>query len=315
MAAKTLFSDQDFDDLLSQYALGTYICSEPITQGTIQTNYFVQTTRGKYVFRFYENRSKESVLFEANLLAYLKKHAYPCPTPFKNIHGKWVGLYQNKPYVFFEFINGRHIAHPDDNQKQQLIQKAAELQNLTRNYHPRYKKYRWNYDIELCRTLAQIEAAKTNTKNGYDKLAWLESQLAAIQLPRSLPKGICHCDFHFSNVLFQENKFAALIDFDDANYTFLLFDLVGLIESWAWPHPSDTLDLTQARLVVREYNKHRPLATIEKRHLFDIYKLSILFDGVWFFGRGTVENLYEKRKIEALSNIGRNKFFEALFSE
>jgi Ser/Thr protein kinase RdoA (MazF antagonist) len=30
-----------------------------------------------------------------------------------------------------------------------------------------------------------------------------------------------------------------LIDFDDSNYTYLGFDLVGLIETWAWPHQAD----------------------------------------------------------------------------
>jgi len=315
MAVKTLFSPQDFVTILARYKLGTYTHSEPVVQGTVQTNYFIHTTQGKFVFRYYENRSRESVLFETNLLTYLKKHAYPCPAPFRNTQGKCVGLYQNKPYVFFEFIEGRHVDHLNDGQKQQLIQKAAELQNLTRKYHSRYKKYRWNYSGDLCRTLAHTEAKKNNSANTQEKFAWLENELSTLQLPCSLPTGICHCDFHFSNVLFQENQFTALLDFDDANYTFLLFDLVGLIEAWAWPHPSDTLDLTQARLVVQEYMHYRPLNAVEKRHLYDVYKLSILFDCIWYFGRGDTKNFYEKRKIDALNTLGREMFFDGLFSK
>ena len=315
MAVKTPFSPHDFVTILSHYELGTFIRSEPVTQGAVQTNYFVDTTQGKFVFRYYENRSRKSVLFESHLLTYLKKHDYPCPAPFRNRQGSCVGVYHNKPYVFFEFIEGRHIDHPDDHHKQQLIQKAAELQNLTRMYRPRYKRYRWNYNVELCRKLAHTEAAKINTKDAQAKFAWLDNQLSTLQLPLSLPKGICHCDFHFSNVLFRENQFAALLDFDDANYTFLLFDLVGLIEAWAWPHPSETLDVTQARAIVQAYMKHRPLNAIERRHLYDVYKLSILFDCVWFFGRGHAEDFYEKRKVDVLSGLGRKKFFDELFLE
>jgi Ser/Thr protein kinase RdoA (MazF antagonist) len=295
--------------------LGTYIHSEPITEGTVQTNFFLHTTQGKFVFRYYENRSLESVLFESHLLAYLKKHHYPCPTPFKNTQGSFVGLYHKKPYVFFEFIEGQHIDCPTDYHKQQLIQKAAELHNLTRKYRPHYKNYRWNYDVDLCRTLAHTEATKINTKNAQEKFAWLDDQLSMLQLPVSLPKGICHCDFHFSNVLFRKNQFVALLDFDDANYTFLLFDLVGLIEVWAWSHQSDRLDLTQAHLIVQEYVKYRPLNPIEQRHLYDVYKLSILIDMVWFFRRGHAKDFYEKRKVDFLSNLGRNKFFDAMFLE
>jgi len=214
-----------------------------------------------------------------------------------------------------EYIDGQPIQQPGEHHKQQLIQKAAQLNRLTRTYRPRYKKYRWNYDADLCRRLAQAEARKLHSQDAMDKYAWLDGQLSTLQLPRSMPKGICHCDFHFSNVLFQEDQFAALLDFDDANFTYLVFDLVGLIEAWAWTYPADTLDLNQARAVVQEYMKHRCLSAVEKRHLFDVYQLSILFDCIWYFARGCASDFYEKRKIDYLHSMGREKFTEALFAD
>ena len=65
----------------------------------------IYTTQGKYVFRYYENRSKESVLFESDLLMYLKEHQYPCPAPFLSKQGTSVGIIHGKPYVIFEFID------------------------------------------------------------------------------------------------------------------------------------------------------------------------------------------------------------------
>ena len=311
MAVKTSLSQTDFESILSQYALGVYAHAEPIPQGTVQTNYFLHTSQGKFVFRYYENRSFESVLFESHLLAYLKKHAYPCPKPIRNMRGGVVGVYQNKPFMLIEFLEGQPIEHPQEKHRQQLIQKAAELQNLTRKYRPRYAKYRWNYNVEICRMLTRAEAEKIHTQDAFDKFGWVEHQLASLQLPRTLPKGICHCDFHFSNVLFTDDQFVALLDFDDANFTFLVFDLVSLI---AWDHPSEKLDLIQARSVVQEYMKHRRLNALEKRHLFDVLQLSILFDNVWFFARGRADDFYEKRKIDFLNGLGRKKFFAALYA-
>ncbi len=315
MAVKTLISNPDFELVLAHYALGTFLRAEPIPQGTVQTNYFLHTDRGKFVFRVYENRTFESALFESHLLAYLKKHAYPCPGPIKDRRGKTVGLFRQKPFMICEFIGGQPIQQPDENHKQQLIQKAAELNCLTRTYRPRYKKYRWNYDVDLCRRLAQAEAEKIHSQDAIDKFTWLDSQLSNLQLPRSMPKGKCHGDFHISNVLFQEDQFAALLDFDDANFTYLVFDLVGLIEAWAWTYPADRLDLNQARAVVQEYTKHRRLSPIEKRHLFDVYQLSILFDCIWYFSRGRACDFYEKRKVDFLRLMGREKFSEALFGD
>jgi Ser/Thr protein kinase RdoA (MazF antagonist) len=184
---------------------------------------------------------------------------------------------------------------------------------VTQDFRSRYTPHRWNYDSDLCRTLARAEATRINTKSARDKLAWLVRELTTLDLPSSLPKGICHCDFHFSNVLFQGDELAALLDFDDANYTFLQFDLVGLIEYWAWPHTVDILDVAKARSVVQEYMKHRPLPLVEQQHLYDVYKLSILFDCVWYFGRGSADDFKEKRKMEALDSLGRQRFFDELF--
>ncbi len=325
VAAKTRFSKTELTEILSDYDLGVYKDSKPLTEGTVQTNYLLKTEKGKFVFRYYENRSKESVLFESNLIEYLKNHNYPCPAPIKNRNGRFVGIYNKKPYVLFEFVEGQHLENPNENQKKQLIRKVAELQNITKNYRPFYRKYRWNYSIELCRELARKEAEKINTANSKEKLKWLENELSKLNLPRSLPKGICHCDFHFSNALFKNGKLNALIDFDDANYTFLMFDLVWLIDPFIssfrwnnWQHcknsiNDDLFDFREAGKVISEYTKYRPLNNNEKRHFFDLYKLSILIDCVWYFGRGDVEDFYEKRKIEALDNLGREKFYHELF--
>jgi homoserine kinase type II len=314
MAVKTVFSEEELTQLFSNYDLGDYINSTPFTEGTVQTNMAVRTTKGRFVFRYYENRSKGSVLFETDLLNYLKHNKYPCPGPYLNKQASFVGMYNSKPYVVFEYMDGHHEKAPTERQKRQLIQKAAELHRLTQNYVPVHKENRWNYSVEFCQEQARQASERINTFNSKAKFIWLEKELLNLHLPDSLPMGVCHSDFHFSNLLFKNDEVVALIDFDDANNTYLLFDLVGLIESWAWRHDTDkTLNFTEAKKVVAEYMKHRPLTPVEKRHLFDVYKLSILIDCVWFFERGEVDDFYEKRKIDYLDSLGREKCYQELF--
>lgn len=316
MAEKTKFSESDLIDILGDYRLGELRGFTAFSTGTVQTNLLLETTMGRFVFRCYENRSAGSARFECNLIQYLRARDYPCPGVYKNKHGDFVGSFREKPYAIFEFIEGRHVENPTEDQKKQLIRKAAELHNITKQYRPVAKVERWNYGVQLCRELARKAAQDWGTPDAREKLAWHETELANLQLPRSLPKGVCHCDFHFSNVLFQGDTFAALIDFDDANYTVLLFDLVGLIESAAWRHDEDrVLNFDEARKVMEEYSKYRPLSPLEKHHLFDVYKLSILFDAIWYFRRGSGEDFYEKRKIDFLNGMGREAFTQRLFNE
>lgn len=323
MAVKSHFSEADFIEILLAYELGTLKASQSLTTGTVQTNYRLQTTRGRYVFRFYENRPLGSVLFESHLIQYLTAHQYPCPAAFPNRQGAFVGSYREKPYLLFEFVEGEHLERLTADQKSQLIQKVAELHLITQAYEPRYQDHRWNYDGVLCRRLAQDTAAKLDPPTARAKLAWFEAELAALDLPDSLPKGICHCDFDLSNILFQDGQFKALLDFDDANYTYLIFDLAGLInpfvppfdwDSWsAFDPDADVLDFRESKTVVQEYSHQRPLTDVEKAHLFDVYKLTVLFDCIWYFARGALPDFYEKRKLDALNRLGRSGFYQALF--
>lgn len=296
--------------------MGAYEDHTTLTAGSVQTNIFVRTISNRYVLRYYEQgRSFNAVLFEVNLLNYLKRRTYPCPAPIRNKRGDYVGMHTTKPYVLFEFLEGEHVQHLNKDQQQQLIKKVAELHTITAQYRPAHTHDRLNYSVETCGRLAEQAARTINTANAREKLQWLKHELSQLDLPSSLPKGVCHCDFHFSNVLFKDDSFAALLDFDDANYTFLLFDLSGLIASWACPYDHVALDFVEARKIVSVYHRYRPLNNNEQRHLFDVYKLSILIDCVWYFGRGDVRDFYERRKIEQLNSIGKERFYNELFTD
>jgi homoserine kinase type II len=315
MAIKTDLTDDDFSGILSAYDLGSYIRSEGILGGTVQTNYIVHTSIGKFVFRLYENRSRESVFFERDVLLHLGHHDYPCPTPIPHSDGSYVGTHLEKPYAIFKFLEGTHTKQPNWAQWQQVIQKATELHILTENFSSPNEEHRWNYNPGLCAKLAGSEALKIGTQDAQRKLHWLEHTLESLDLPPSLPMGVCHCDFDFSNLLFKGDELAALLDFDDANRTYLLFDLIHLIENWAWEHTQKTHDLEKTRSVIQEYERHRPLSPVEKLHLFDVYKLSILIDCIWFFDRGSSDDFYEKRKIDIMDQDGRQVFCDKLFGK
>ena len=311
MAAQTAFSEHDLTEILAQYDVGLYQNAHLFSEGKVQTNLLIQTTTGVFVLKSY-GRSAESVRFEINLLNYLRKRAFPCPAPIKNRQGHYFGLFQQKPYVLFEYIEGQHIQDLNSHQRTQVIQAAAQLQVSTRHYRPHLMASRWNYDRDLCCELVHAKAESLGSANATEKAKWFDQALSALRLPQALPKGICHADYAPSNLLFNSNTLIALLDFDDANYTYLVYDLAHLVDSWAWPHEGD-FDLVAAREIVQDYARVRPLNRAEKHHLFDVHKLQILFDGVWFFGRGQADDFYERQKIAYLDNLGREDYYHALF--
>ncbi len=324
MTTLSASNNAEIAQILDHYDLGALGEVTAFTTGAVQTNLLLHTTRGKFVLRYYrQNRSFAAVQFEVNLLNYLKRHAYPCPGVIRNKRGRYLGLSQEKPYALFEFVEGVHIEEPSAAQQTQLIQKVAELHKLTRHYRPTHRHARWNYRKSFCATMAEKTVQTIATTSTQEKLAWYHQTLAQVVLPAALPKGICHADFHFSNVLFKDGNFQALLDFDDANYTYLTFDLVALLEPTLFPFRWDTwqavspatvvFNFTAARKIIATYQTVRPLNQLEKRHLFDVLKLATLIDCLWYFARGDLPDFYEKRKIDCLDRFGREQFCRELF--
>lgn len=315
--------EEDFKEILLNYNLGELKSFQIIKNGTVQTNYLVVTDEGKFVLRLYSFRKIESIKFEINLINYILKRKFPTAFPMKGKNNKYINFYKDNPYVFFEFIKGEHISNPSQKQFESIIKAAGLLNNMTKNYNPKYREYRWNYNPEFCRNLAKEKAGEIGSENAKEKYRWITGELEKLNLPSNLTRGVCHCDFHYSNIFFDDDRFVALIDFDDANYTYLTYDLVSLMNpflpefSWkTWKkfgHEENILVFDECRYIIQEYLKYRPMSSLEKRHIFDVYKLSVLIDCLWYFRRGKVEDFFEKRKIDALNNLGREKFFGNLF--
>lgn len=315
MAVKTALTRERIDVFLKEYNIGALISYAPIEKGNVQTNYKLETDAGAYVLRIYENRPLESVMFEMDVLRRLLSRRFPVPPPVGP-----VGSIDLKPAVLFAFMKGEHVPQANAAKEAALIALVARMNAAMAGFVPAHMDARLNYTIDGVRACAKDIAAK---HPGFaEKLAWHDAQLSMLTLPPGFPMGVCHCDFHFSNMLFSGDEISCLLDFDDANYTYLPFDLVWLLEPFSAAFDHDTwaafgagdariFDFTRAKRIVGIYQKVRKLSTVEVNGLFDLLKLSVLIDCLWYFSRGEGE-FYEKRKIDALNHLGRARFLEEL---
>lgn len=136
MAAKTSFSKEDFTGLLAGYDLGEYQDHKPFEHGADQTNIQVITTKGTYAFRYYEKRSVDYVLFEIDLLHYLVKHSYSCAESIKNKQGDYSGMYNQKPFAFFTFLEGTHTDNAGN--FKDAARAISKLHTITEGYKPNH---------------------------------------------------------------------------------------------------------------------------------------------------------------------------------
>lgn len=127
----------------------------------------------------------------------------------------------------------------------------------------------------------------------YKKLKWLETEISKLNIPNNHPKTVCHTDYNPTNILFYKGDLNVLIDFDDANIIYSTFDLSGLCEifestfqhdNW-YQYSSNKIPINFENLItsLSIFQSIYPLDEVEKKSLFDVYKLSIMIDSLWFF--------------------------------
>lgn len=312
MAVKTTISETDLPKILASYDLGEYQSFKTFANGAGQTTLLLETSKGKFVLRYYENRPQKHVLFEVKLFNYLRSNNYPVPAIIKNRLGDFSGTYKEKPYIILDFIEGEHGNNPNDffNDAQaiEVVKVVAQLHNLTKDYNPEYFLDREPFDVKYC--WKQFESKHPHLV-GDEKGKWFRAELDKLEFPVSLPKGLCHADLNYGNFLFISGKVVAVLDFDMSFHTYLIYDLASLIYWWTWP-PEMKVKESEAALIVSEYSKQRELSADEKLHTYDALKLIILLGISW----SEISDFeHSKKNVEFLNSIGRQGFYDKLFTQ
>src|SRR5262249_43806257 len=117
-------------------------------------------------------------------------------------------------------------------------------------------------------------------------------------------------DSNRSNFLYKDDKLSAVLDFDQASYTWLLYDVAQLIYWWTWPDKGN-INLEQSRDLVAQYETVRQLSEYERDHLFDALKLVHLVGIGWSLADDSFPN--DKRKVDDMNALGRDGFYSAIF--
>jgi homoserine kinase type II len=316
MVVKTNFTGKDFAKILSEYDLGSFVSSKSFRAGVVQTNILVKTTKGKYVLRYYETRNKKRVLFESELLDFLSKNNYPSAAPIKNLKGKYVGTYNKKEYMIFEYISGRHIKNLNEKQFHEMIKNLAFLHKLTKNYNIKHYVHEQPRTVVYCLAAAKKEAKKfKDKKKGKERFEFIKSELQKIKLPKNMPKSIIHCDFDKQNLKFNKDKLSGVLDFDDSYYDYRIHDVGILILFWAeFLHKK--LNFNDARNIVKTYEKYNPLTQSEKEHIYDAMQFASLMIMAWImYDKWKGKDLFSilSKLVTETDKIGRDEFYNRIF--
>jgi homoserine kinase type II len=264
-----VYTEVGFDDaaaLLAGVGLGALQSLSPCSGGIENTNYFADTTSGRYVLTVFERLGADELPFYLQLMKHHADHALPVPRPHADAAGSLVLGLAGKPAAVVDRLPGEHHLAPDTTDCLAVGAVLARLHLAARDFAPAQPNLRglawWEETVPV--VVPHLDAARAALME--DELAY-QRRVAASSAYGALPRAAIHGDLFRDNVMFVERVLAGVFDFYFAGVDTLLFDLAVALNDWCIDLASGRLDDDRAAAFVLAYEQVRPLESGEVRLL------------------------------------------------
>lgn len=271
MGTFTVLGEAELVQLSAAFGLGAVDRFVPISAGTINSNFDVETERGRFFVRINEGKAEVDVAWEARLVTALAAAGVITPppltaldgrpyAPLESAHGKWVSV--------FPWRDGSHLAA--DNVTPELAATfgagLADLHVAGLALPPGWRRDSI-YDHD--HLLGRFEKLSRSADPALAKAtSLLRDELAvateAAPIRKRATQGIIHGDLFRDNVLWQAGRISAILDFEQASGGSLAYDLAVCINDWCWTG-KPRIDLATA--LVGGYQRVRPLTQADREAL------------------------------------------------
>ncbi len=258
MSVYTTITPDALSPWLARYNVGELVGLKGIAAGITNTNYFVTTTRGRFVLTVFEVLRLDELPFYLNLMHHLARHGVAVASPVADRNDAFASLLAGKPACLVHCLPGQDVSTPGAGQCTQVGQQMAAMHQAGNTFAMRMDNPRgpvwWHATAQ--QVYEYMDAADA-------ALLRQELDLQAAQQHLHLPRGVIHADLFRDNVLFDGERIAGFIDFYYACNDVLLYDLAIAVNDWAM-QPDGNLDAGRARALIGGYQSVRPLTEAER---------------------------------------------------
>ena len=266
MAVYTKLDKEKISSILSNYNLGNLKKFEGIKEGIENTNYSIETDKGKYILTIYEKRVNEHDLpFFSELMLGLSDKSFICPKPISNKNNMYISDFQSKKFMIVSCLEGKSKKNLSPSDCKIIGKESAKLHEITKNFQFKRKN---DFSVKSWRKI--FEQVRDGCKKIHPDLPKLiEGNLVDVEKnwPNNLPVGIIHADLFNDNIFFKNNKFSGFIDFYFSCNDFYAFEIAICFNALCFDGVKENLsfNVTKAKKFVEGYSEIRKLTDSERK--------------------------------------------------
>lgn len=274
MAVYTKLDTENFNIILSQYDIGELINFAAISEGVENTNYSLETSKGRFVLTIFEKRvQKQDLPFYLNLINYLEKKQFPCPQIYRTKNNSLTFSHKTKLGIVISFLDGSTAEHKIA--KIHCIKVGEMLAHMHLLAGEFGEKRKNDFSLNGLKIFYQKLKLKKIIKPDIQSIFDTElSRLSNLDYS-GLPKGIIHADFFPDNVFFNKEEITGVIDFYFSCNDYLIFDIAVCINAWCFDEQFEFKE-DFALALLQNYNNVREISEKEISMLKDFCILTAI---------------------------------------
>ena len=263
MAVYTHVSAEALSAFLTRYDVGDLVSAKGIAEGVENSNYLVDTTKGRFILTLYEKRVDTGDLpFFFALLDHLADRGNPVPPAIKDREGVTIQTLEGRAACLIKFLPGISLSHPTPAQAVSAGAAMGRMHEALRDFpleRPNSMGVEtWQPLFDRCgHSLNEIAPGL------YDDLGRALDSVTRRWDADAHDRSAIHADLFPDNVLMRGDDVGGLIDFYFACTDIRVYDLAIMHSAWSFDADGRGYDAAVGDALVAGYERHFPLNDFE----------------------------------------------------
>lgn len=267
MAVFTPVSRSELDTFVAGYDLGEVVSFEGIDSGIENSNFFVETTAGRWVLTMFERLEPTQLPFYLDLMHHLADRQVPCPNPMPDRNGNTLGELAGKPAALVTRLPGRAQMQPGPEHCDAVGRVLAQMHLAAESYTGAQGNLRglpWWREV----VPALLPRMPVRGRGLLEEEMAVQSTFASSAAYRQLPGSVVHADLFRDNVLISGDEgrpvVGGVIDFYFAGIDTWVFDLAVTVNDWCTNDADCSFNQGRLHALLSAYQSVRPVTRGEQ---------------------------------------------------